>query len=533
MKAAFFLFVILAWLIRLPGYPVPPTQTPGDENWADEFGVQGLYSTAWALVVAPNGNLYAGGDFATAGGVTVNNVARWDGAAWNALGSGANNTVWALAVDASGNLYAGGDFTQIGGVTANHIAKWNGAVWSALGSGLDAAVYALAVDGGMVYAGGDFLASGATTLNRVARWNGAAWSAMGGADEAVYALTMAGSNLYAGGLFTTIGGLSVNYVAKWSGGAWSALGGGLEDTVNALAVDPRGQLYAGSACTLGGSCPVSLWNGTSWAALSGELDGAVLSLAFDSAGALYAGGEFNSAGSLTVRSVARWDGSAWSPLGSGANGAVAALAFKAAGDLYVGGAFSNAGGHTAYRISRWTAAVGRCGLGTPGAYTLYANNRPVVVQVVTPGTLDCVTVQRYNASHPAAPVALQTGFWWAIQGTTASGAPAANFSLNLTLPTSFVPDTRDQVCRYSGSGQTWSCLRSGHGTSSVVRNNVTQFSAWTVANDLTPAGVGVQNQRAHTRQQAPSWAPGAALLVGGMALLGMWWGRCRRSRQGS
>ena len=55
-----------------------------------------------------SGNLYAGGDFTTAGGVSANCVAKWDGSAWRALGSGLNSVVRALAVDGSGNLYAGG-----------------------------------------------------------------------------------------------------------------------------------------------------------------------------------------------------------------------------------------------------------------------------------------------------------------------------------------------------------------------------------------------------------------------------------------
>ena len=48
---------------------------------------------------------------------------------WSALGSGMDGyDVYALAVDASGNLYAGGNFTTAGGVSANRIAKWDGAV---------------------------------------------------------------------------------------------------------------------------------------------------------------------------------------------------------------------------------------------------------------------------------------------------------------------------------------------------------------------------------------------------------------------
>ena len=31
----------------------------------------------------------------------------------------------------------GGYFTTAGGVTANYIAKWNGSAWSALGSGMN------------------------------------------------------------------------------------------------------------------------------------------------------------------------------------------------------------------------------------------------------------------------------------------------------------------------------------------------------------------------------------------------------------
>jgi hypothetical protein len=71
------------------------------------------------------------------GGTTVfNGVAKWNGSSWSALGSGSPTGVVSLVLDASGNLYAGGNFSTIGGVAANGIAKWDGSSWSALGSGV-------------------------------------------------------------------------------------------------------------------------------------------------------------------------------------------------------------------------------------------------------------------------------------------------------------------------------------------------------------------------------------------------------------
>lgn len=47
------------------------------------------------LVFGPDGSLYAGGGFATAGGVAVNYIARWDGSQLHPLGSGMDyQTVW-------------------------------------------------------------------------------------------------------------------------------------------------------------------------------------------------------------------------------------------------------------------------------------------------------------------------------------------------------------------------------------------------------------------------------------------------------
>ena len=46
--------------------------------------------------------------------------------------------MYTLAVSED-TLYAGGQFTTAGGVSANYIAQWNGSSWSALGSGCQVA----------------------------------------------------------------------------------------------------------------------------------------------------------------------------------------------------------------------------------------------------------------------------------------------------------------------------------------------------------------------------------------------------------
>src|SRR5437667_10652494 len=86
-------------------------------------------------VAASGTNLYAGGSFNMAGGATANHVARWDGSAWSALGSGVNGVVNDLAISGT-DLFASGTFRIAGNVTANGIAKWDGTTWAPLGSGL-------------------------------------------------------------------------------------------------------------------------------------------------------------------------------------------------------------------------------------------------------------------------------------------------------------------------------------------------------------------------------------------------------------
>ena len=202
-------------------------------------GVAGCWPSGWcyasvkSLAVWNDGAgdaLYAGGVFEQADGLIVNSVARWDGVSWSPLNGGVSgglSTVDALTVfdDGSGpSLYVGGFYIAAGGLTTNNIAKWDGVAWAALNAGMNSRVNALAVfddeSGAALYAGGGFTTAGGAGASYIARWDGGAWSALSsGTDDTVRALTVfddtTGDALYAGGDFTDAGGSSASYIARW------------------------------------------------------------------------------------------------------------------------------------------------------------------------------------------------------------------------------------------------------------------------------------------------------------------------------
>jgi hypothetical protein len=232
--------------------------------------------TASVLRVWDDGSgpaLYVGGTFAQAGFTTVNNIARWNGSSWSALGSGTAGetvdgvttfgTVLSMAAfdDGSGlgeSLYVGGGFAYAGGWRVNGMARWDGFSWSHVGTGMTLSegwcctgVAALAAfddgSGPALYAGGFFHQAGNAHVHSLARWNGTTWSAVGGllayveptwADFVnVFDLAVfndgSGAALYVGGEFHAAGGVVVNNLARWDG-AWSAVDGGVGDYVHSL-----------------------------------------------------------------------------------------------------------------------------------------------------------------------------------------------------------------------------------------------------------------------------------------------------------
>ncbi|MFO1009944.1 MAG: hypothetical protein U1F29_07770 [Planctomycetota bacterium] len=362
-------------------------------TWSDGFSAPGFDQRVVvlrALDLAPSAPpaLYAGGAFAIASTVPTSGIARWDGAAWSALGPGLNNSALAIEAFDSGTglqVHAAGAFTatQGGGTALARVGRFDGAQWHALGAGMNDVVSALAVfdegAGPRLFAAGVFTQADGAPANRIARWDGASWSAVGaGFDLPVLTLCVfddgGGEALYAGGEFSLAGGAPAQHVARWNGTSWSALGNGFDGRVRALHVHDDGggggaALFAGGNFASSGALPlgrVARWNGSAWSALGAGVDGEVFGLGSSNAGELWAGGLFTHAGGIAAERVARWNGTSWSPAGMGMTGATAGLPFVAAfatfdegagPRLFAGGDCLRADGRAVNHIARWEAGA--------------------------------------------------------------------------------------------------------------------------------------------------------------------------------
>ena len=316
-------------------------------TWASVGGgIQDVDRFPEAMAVFDDGHgpaLYVGGYFTSAGGVPANSLARWDGTSWSAVGSGleAGSLVLALAGfdDGSGPaLYVGGYIHSAGGVPVNNIARWDGATWSALGSGVDAYVGALApVDeptGPALYCGGGFANAGGVASPKLAKWTAGAWAAVDGGMPQANSYSSRGVNALARAdlgegprlWIADEGSAAGPIIHTWDGAHWGALGNaiypavdhfyatgvhafGVYDAGNGPALYAAGRFETAGAVTARG---LARWNGIGWEspgtvfpAGSGDH---IYTLATFDAGAgveLYAGGDFGRIGSITTGQIAR------------------------------------------------------------------------------------------------------------------------------------------------------------------------------------------------------------------------------------
>lgn len=398
-----------------------------DQNWLPITPIpsNSINGSIRTIVVAPNGDMYVGGLFTTAGSTTANSIARWNGQQWFSLGTGVNGTVHALAVDSKGVVYAGGDFSMAGNTAANAVARWNGKKWETLNTSASfTRVYAMAVnEAGIVYAGGIFSEIGSTAANNVARWTGTEWRTMNsGVDGAIYAMTYRNGRLFIGGDFEATASGELSGVSEWDGAQWKPLRNGVDGTVHALALAPNGRLYAGGNFTIPTRSIVNIgmWDGSEWQKLGAGTNHEVLALAVDSAGTVYTTGLFTMAGGTNAEKIAAWSAGAWSSLSTGIAGTARVLAVSQT-TIFAGGEFTAAGSQPAHNLAAWTpctisAAISANGsatfckggsveLSVQGNFTSYLWNTgetTATITVTQPGSYT-VTVRNTTGCSAVAP----------------------------------------------------------------------------------------------------------------------------------
>ncbi|MBC8425978.1 T9SS type A sorting domain-containing protein, partial [bacterium] len=313
-------------------------------------------------VHAWNGLLVATGDAQSRFGDDVEGalIAAWNGSDWVDLGLGAQATGVSTIDDMvtfQGDLVVNGNIDSAGGTPCNSFARYDGTSWSPLGDSVTNSG-----GSGMIVIDGVLYAVASTPNRVVARYEPGtdSWLQLGDAPPGYvfYDLGAYQGDLIASGSFPSIDGVAANRIARFDGTTWRPMGAGVEGGVFEMH-EADGKLYVGGTVAMAGGAPaaaIAAWDGSNWSALGDGLYGRVHALRSHGVD-LYAAGAFSLAGGNPASNIARWDGAAWSILGSGLDDDGLDMAVFD-GKLFVVGDFTTAGGGFNAGIAGWTAPTG-------------------------------------------------------------------------------------------------------------------------------------------------------------------------------
>ena len=261
---------------------------PISEAWETVGGAAALGNTVRAIVSGPDGNLYVGGLFVNAGGdVDADGLAQYNIATdtFSAVAIGSKAGVLALAFGLDGTLYIGGSFINWDGIgAADYIASWDGTAYAALGTGANNDVDDIAINPltGDVAVAGNLTVAGGVASDGIGLWNGSAWISIssglagGGGTGNSVAYTAEGILIF-GGNYTSVDGVSANFIAQYNGQTWAPLSSGANNQIIRVRISPDGLIYASGPFTqIGGvsiADRVASWNGSTWTHLDVDLPG--------------------------------------------------------------------------------------------------------------------------------------------------------------------------------------------------------------------------------------------------------------------
>ncbi len=396
------------------------------ENVGSGWG--GYFATSLVSVSGPSGpRLVLGGQ----GDLPfADHVASWNGSGWAPLGGGADGVVQRLRelgpVDGhAAGVWAGGSFASVGGQSIRNLARWDGSTWRAPAAdpGVAPVMHVDAFDAG---SGPELIVGSGVDLRR---WSAGAWERLlggGGSNQTVRhlaSLRRPGTEgelwAWAQGTFALVGGVNVQGfgwrdaagwhsapIPQWSSsstlarlnvvdrgfgprivavgrfplpsptqpvrrlmervdGAWQVIPSpaGLPDFTHAS--DAAGY-DDGTGPKLHYAAATNVWrlDGSTWTSVAGASSPGPftrLHVHDDGGGAaLYASGEFTSVGGTPCRRLGRWDGSTFQELAGGANAPIEEFASRTTAggsELYVHGiGLTEVGGVAVNGLARWNGA---------------------------------------------------------------------------------------------------------------------------------------------------------------------------------
>ncbi|MCU0862323.1 MAG: hypothetical protein MUC36_00905 [Planctomycetes bacterium] len=322
-------------------------------SWQSVGG--GLAGIVTQVLELPGGALIA-----TATQVDALRVMRYDGTAWTQLGPlFPSGTVFDLVRLPNGDLVVAGSFSGPTGSGADNVARWDGSAWQALDNfgGFPGTVTSLQVLGnGTLAIGGRFFLDG--TQRQIAIWNGTEALPLPSEPplNAPVRLAVAqNGDLIAGSELPS----PVSSLWRWNGNTWTPLPGGGPAAAEQLAVGPQGELVVtdsrnhSNVSTVFQASSVHRFDGQSWSRLGAEVPPQIVAAVALPNGDLIAAGTFARIGGIAAANIARWNGSSWAPLGAGVDGSVRAMTLASNGDVVISGGFQNAGGAPAQGVARW------------------------------------------------------------------------------------------------------------------------------------------------------------------------------------
>lgn len=233
-------------------------------------------------------NVWAVGDYMTAGGVVKTLVERWDGTSWKIVKSPnpspSGNFLTNVTTVSDSNIWAVGNKVDSSGLRKTLIEHWNGSKWSVVPSpnikSLNNALKSVAAaSDNDIWAVGDAFDDQGSYQTLIEHWNGSTWSIVSGAKldstfSHLYGVTaISSTNVWVVGFYAS--GIWKSLAEHWDGTSWKLVSspnpGSDSNVFNSVTAISANSIWAvGYSLNSSDSTRTLIehWNGTSWNVIS-------------------------------------------------------------------------------------------------------------------------------------------------------------------------------------------------------------------------------------------------------------------------